>query len=321
VRLTAQLVQTESGLQLWSETLEAPADGEPAPIELVGRLVDTIDVQIKNAELKRLGSTASADPYSLTLRANAQLPYVGDSPEARQRIRAMLDEALRIDPDYVPALAALTTVLANESDHLRGADAAAGRAALLKQADEVSLRAVAAGPNSADAWTARSQLLQYRGDTPAATEAIERALRLNPYSNDAHGQHGLALAYAGRFEDALAAFDRAIRLNPGSSNVGAHLYHRCRTLLFLRRYTDAIQACERATAFTAEWVDYMVLTAAYAMAGDRANAERNKRLLLERRPGLRIADLDNAAAQANERVARAREETLIAGLRRAGLPE
>lgn len=318
-RVAARLVSAESGEQLWSGTVESAAvDGEPIPVEVVGRLTNTLSSEVLRAELARPRPPQSApDAYLLTLQATLTLPTT-DTDDELVQVQHLYESALALDPDHVPALSGLAMTVAVRANR---AQETSETALLLERADQLTLRAISIAPNHHEAWKVRATVLQFQGRLVAASEAIERALLLNPYANEAHGQRGLILYAAGRAEESIAAFDRAIRLNPDGNVVGAHLYHRCRSLLFLGRYADAIDSCVRATAFAPEWLDYMLLTAAYAMHGDAQQAAAARDELLKRRPGFRISWLLRDTGPIHEQTRRQRDAHLVAGLRRAGVPE
>jgi class 3 adenylate cyclase/TolB-like protein/tetratricopeptide (TPR) repeat protein len=319
LRVSAQLVGADSGAQLWSTTVDgAAASVEAIPIEVVGRLTDTIATEVRRAELARpLPADAQPDAYLLTLRADLTLPTT-DNDAALLEVQKLYERALELDPMHVPALSGMAMTLAVQGN--RAEDAAAA-APLMARADDYSQRAVAADPNSFEAWRVRATVLQFQGRLTAAAEAIDRALSLNPYANESHAQRGLILYESGRTEESIEAFERAIRLNPQGNVVGVHLFHRCRSLLYLGRYAEAIDACVRGTAYAPEWLDYMVLTAAYAMQGDAASAAQARAELMRRRPGFHIGWLLNDARPLHERTRQLRDAHLVAGLRKAGVPE
>lgn len=319
MRVSAQLVSAENGAQLWSSTLDAPvSSGEPVPLEILGRLTDTVLTEVRRAELARpRPAGAPADAYLLALRATLMLPTTTTDEQLRE-VRSLYEQALALDPGHVPALSGLALTHAYDADRAPDLEAAAG---LHKQADALSLKAVVAGPKDHDAWRIRATVLQFQGKLTAASEAIDRALALNPYSNESHAQRGLILSASGRADQAIDAFDRAIRLNPEGDTVGVHLFHRCRAQLYLGRYTDAIDSCTRSTAYAPEWTDYMVLAAAYAMQGDARSAAQAKEELMRRRPSFRIRWLVEESGPMHEATRTQRDATLIAGLRKAGVPE
>ncbi len=317
VRVVAHLVRTDNGAQLWSESLDVGRGGdEPVPLELIGRLADTLRTQVRAAELRRLDDGAP-DAYALALRARMRLPHT-DTVEQVREVAQLYERALQLDAEHVPALAGLAYANAVLADRIHDETE---RAALLKRAEELSARAVALDANDAESWGIRSAVLQHAHKFDAAFEAAERGLRLNPYYSELHGQRGLLLIHAGRSEEALVSIDRAIRLNPVSDAVGVHLNMRCRALLYLGRYADAIDACQRATTSAPDWPDYMLLTAAYAMAGDLPRAAAARAELLRREPRFSISWVRALSGEPAPRAAQQREQHLFAGLRKAGIPE
>jgi class 3 adenylate cyclase/TolB-like protein len=318
VRVLAHLVRTDTGAQLWSETFDvARGDDGPVPLELIGRLADTLRTQVRAAELKRLDDDGAPDAYALALRARMQMPHT-ETVEQIRAVARLYEEALQRDASHVPALAGLAYANAVLADRIHDETE---RAALLRRADELSARAVALDANDAESWGIRSAVLQHAHKFGAAFEAAERGLQLNPYYSELHGQRGLLLINAGRAEDALASIDRAIRLNPVSDAVGVHLNMRCRALLYLGRYAEAIDACQRATTSAADWPDYMLLTAAYAMSGDAARAAIARAELLRREPRFSIRWVRALSGEPAPRAAEQREQHLFAGLRKAGIPD
>ena len=319
MRVSAQLISAETGAQLWSETLDhAVQAGESVPLEILGRLTDTITNEVRRAELTRpLPRGAAPDAYLITLRARATLPTT-TTDDALRDVRAMYEQALELDPEHVPALTGLALTLAYEGDR---APSLAQAEALLAQADRISQRAVAAGPRDFEAWRVRAAVLQFKGNLAAAAEAIDRSLALNAYANESHAQRGLILFASGRAEESIAAFDTAIRLNPDGDSVGVHLFSRGRAQLYLGRYAEAIDSGVRSLAYAPEWTDYMILTAAYAMHGDARNAQLAREELMKRRPSFRIGWLVNESGPMHAKLLRQRDAHLIAGLRRAGVPE
>jgi class 3 adenylate cyclase/TolB-like protein/cytochrome c-type biogenesis protein CcmH/NrfG len=316
LRLAAQLISAETGAQLWSGSIEAAREGSVVPDELIGRLTDRLVGELRAAELRR-PRQGPPRAYELVLQARADLPHT-ETNEQLLAVRELYERALKLEPRSVAALSGLAYVLSIESG--RTDDAEQSRQ-LLKRADTVSLEAIAADSGYAEAWGARAQVLRDRGQPEAAAEAAARALSLAPHSNEAQAQVGLTLLDLGRAEEAIAALDRAIRLNPTADVVGVHLFYRCKALLYLGRYAEALDACTRALAFTPDWPDYMLLAAIHAQLGqmDRATAARTE--LLRREPKFTIAWLTSDANGGPRTTHAARDKHLVAGLRKAGVPE
>ncbi len=104
LRVLAQLIDTEEDRQLWAHRFEGTSeDVFDFQDEIVNHVAGAISRKIAIGELERLKSrrTASLDAYDLYLRASAPpLPITSNIIESI----ALLDQALAIDPDFVPAI-------------------------------------------------------------------------------------------------------------------------------------------------------------------------------------------------------------------------
>ena len=96
---------------------------------------------------------------------------------------------------------------------------------------------------------------------------------------------------------------------------------RCRACMALGRYDEAIAACERGVALDDWWLPHLYLIAGYALEGDTGKAAAEKAALLQLRPNTSIADFKNLYWSDNPAFVQQTETHLLAGLRKAGLPE
>jgi class 3 adenylate cyclase/TolB-like protein/tetratricopeptide (TPR) repeat protein len=316
-RVTANLIDTDSGSTLWSREIDSPAAADnTAPLALVGPLAETLRSAVRAAELQRIEARSEDSAYALALSASDALQK-STEPKELPNIRERFERALRIDPQHVPALIGYAHTLLYQTNPLTPGPQ---REALLTTAAEVSLRAVTLQPDNAEAWAARANALLFSGQLDAAAEATQRGISLNPYLYLLQSFGGQVLLAQGHAEQALAAFDRGIELNPSSMGRGVLMHFRCRALLLLGRYAAATEACERGIAFGPEWPDYMVLTAAYALLGDQARAAQAKASLMRLQPGFSIRWHEAVAARGDGSSSRF-DELLHAGLRKAGVAE
>jgi tetratricopeptide (TPR) repeat protein len=144
-----------------------------------------------------------------------------------------VDEALRLEPDLVPALT-LRAKLAM----------AANRYDVARQSLE---RAIAADPKS---WYARFlygfQFYQ-QNEMPAAIAALEQSRNLKPREPEPVLYLGLAYEAVGRTDDALGLYRRAIELEEaaGAPHVET-LLTAGRLLLLLGRFDEAAEIAQRA---------------------------------------------------------------------------
>lgn len=318
VRVAVHLVDTGSGGSLWSAEQKAPfGPGGDLPASLVVQLSESLRAAIRAAELKRLrASRVPPDAYAIALAAIEDLQKNSPGRAELTAIRMRFEQALQLDPQHPLALNGYAHALRYEADYT---EPGPQRDALLQRADEVSLRAVALRPDDAEAWSARANVLYFRGQFESAAEAVRRGLALNPYLVPLQAWRGQILLALGQGEEALAAFERGIELNLPGVERGVLLHLRSRALLLLGRHAEAIESCERSIAFGPEWPDYMVLTAAYALQGDHKRADRARAELMRLQPAFTIRW--HEAMRGVPGAPTQFERVLYAGLRQAGVPE
>ena len=111
IRVTAQLVTAEDGTHIWSDTYDRPLDEIfDVQDEVMHGVFRVLKNRIGFAERERARKTQSAnlDAWSLIIKAN-QIQVTDRT--TREAQRAMMREALEIDPDYPRAHAYLSSVM------------------------------------------------------------------------------------------------------------------------------------------------------------------------------------------------------------------
>jgi len=212
LRVTATLVESTGGAQVWSESLEAAAD-DPFSIqdELVGRIAATLTARLEQAALNeaRRKAPEALAAYELTLRGLAALRR--GTLRADEEARGLFQRALDLDPHHARAMGGMSLSYFNEwscqfwdrfHDNGRLAYQHAHRALELDDGDamlhvvigRIHLyhrkfeqaswyfdRALALCPNDADNLIQLSNCQVFLGHPETGKEMAERAMRLNPY--------------------------------------------------------------------------------------------------------------------------------------------
>jgi tetratricopeptide (TPR) repeat protein len=135
-----------------------------------------------------------------------------------------LDEALRLDPQLIPALCL-----------------GARMAMAMKRFDvarETLERAIAADPKSAYARFLYGFQFYQQSEMPAALEALQDARRLNPRDARAPLYMGLARESLGRNAEALADYRDAIRIGDATGKTDPDALLTCARLLLLEGELD-----------------------------------------------------------------------------------
>jgi tetratricopeptide (TPR) repeat protein len=259
----------------------------------------------------------------LALRAQAVYQkdpstVAANSVMAALEARKMFDQALRLDPNLVPAMNGRAETLHDQLEE----DLRADHDRLVQELDEVSNRAVSADPNDSVAWLYRATALSWQWRWQAALEANTKASSFDPSRTPPFTQRARIMVYTGQPAEALAWIDKVVALDPQNNQLlGYALLQRCRAYQALGRYDDAIAACEKSVAENNWWFGHVYLLAAYAQKGETAKAAAEKIILLKQQPGMTIADLKALRLSNDPTYLQQTETHLYAGLRKAGIPE
>lgn len=316
--VTVRLVDTSSGITVSSARIATPTSSANSG-KAVAQLSARVRAMLYDSEEKRVARLpiSGANVMELVLQAN-RIRDQDRSPKGTLAAQKLYEEAVRRDPDSVPALLGLYwTKVADASEGRRLASDQ-----IIKELDELSKRALALDRRDPRVWTARAQSLMYLQQWDRALEANAAALQIDPDSTVTVGDRGWLLLLTGQPEEALPVLDRAIELDPTGPRVHGALQLQCSAHLNLGHYDRAIAACEKALALDDGWLKYLFLLGASAQKGDMARAEAAKAELLKRKPDVSIAQLKSAAPDwANPLYQQQREAHLYAGLRKAAIPE
>ena len=212
VRVSAQLVNTGTGFQLWAEQYDRQLDDVFAIQDDIARaIVDTLHVRLLGEGERPIVVSTTRDP-------SAHEAYLRATHASRTRtetgLRASVDlfrEALHKDPDLVPAHVGLA-----ESLSLLAIYGIAAPREVMPSAKRAAEDALRRDPTSADAWVRLgSALALYEHDWTAAEEAFRRAATLAPHLPAVHQRYALdVLAPRGRFVEALEHITIACDLDP-----------------------------------------------------------------------------------------------------------
>jgi tetratricopeptide (TPR) repeat protein len=284
--------------------------------EIAAKVANRLQQALYDAERKRVASLPreGANAMELVLHAGA-LWKEDQSPKGRLAARKLYQEALGHDSS-VPAMDGIIGTIEDELEH----DPRAAQERLVKEMDDLSIRAVQADRNDPRVWMDRAGALGWQERWDAALEASTEAMRIDPYRDITLGTRAWFLILGGRAEEALPVLDRAIALGPQRSEPW-FIYGQCEAHISLGHYDDAIAAREKYLALEDDLYPHVFLIAAYAQKDDMAKAAEEKAAALKRDPDVSIARLKALRLWRNPVFVQQLEAHLFPGLRKAGIPE
>jgi adenylate cyclase len=210
-RITAQLINAQTGRNVWAERYERELrDIFAVEDEIAGEIMTALQVELtEGAQARRWRhGTTNLKAWEHAARGISRLRQwtTKESGEAR----AMLAKAVEIDPRYAVAWAWLGRTHAWEL--LEGLADSPEQS--LRRGLECAEMALALDPLDSDAYTLMCALHLYRHQYDEAVAAGEKAVALDPNGAENYRWLAMCLVYAGRPREAVAAIRKSMRLAP-----------------------------------------------------------------------------------------------------------
>ena len=246
VRVTAQLIEADTGYHLWSGNYDRDMDDIfGIQDEIATEVVAALKVSLLGETVEKLKrhDTENVEAYTEYLLAINDLSQF--SFESLSRAEQHFREAVRLDPSYALAWARLgdtylqteETGAGSSGPMLEAARDAASRALAIDPdlsaalavlgtaefragndgiAEQLLLRAVRLEPNdiTAKRYYARALMFQLRPEEAIAQ--LEQVLALDPLSGESHNQLSVALKLFDRYDEASETNQRIMEISPNS---------------------------------------------------------------------------------------------------------
>lgn len=270
VRITAQLIRTDNGFHLWSETYDRKLENVfDMQAEIAGSIAKALELPLGLGGDAALVSERSADPQAYALYLQARAAYRARGDGVKKSIE-LYRAALKRDPKFAPAWAGLASSLAVLPWYVSDAAERENTPAFMREAEAAGKQAIALSPDLPQAHTALATVYNFQWQWALAEQHFKQALLLAPNDPEVHYNYADWLSATGRLEEALRSASKAVELDP---LVPIFLNGKANSLERLGRNQEAIS----------------VRQAAYALASDVGLFNRN---LL--RSYLRTGHLDEA---------------------------
>ena len=242
VRVNAQLIDARTDAHLWAENYDRPlADVFAIQSEIAQSIAEQLQARLSSRERKAIAEAPTTDLVAneLYLRAR-KLQDFGGADGYRQAI-GLLEEAVRRDPKFALAYAALSAV--HLTLYWEGTDHTLARR---EQARIALQKAQELQPDAGGVHLAAGRYA-YHGfrDYDRARQEFEAALRVLPNHSPVYMITAAVDRRQGRWDDALRHFDRAVELDPLNFT---NLQESAFTREILNRFEEARPLLERALA-------------------------------------------------------------------------
>ena len=236
VRITAQLIDAESGGHLWGDRYDRDlTDIFEVQDDVTHRIVDALKLTLSPAEKARLAESepSNIDAYDCFLRGREIMLGKEKNRATFEEAISFLRKALTLDPNYSQAYACLA--FAHIFDYQnRWSDDPDNSLQLAKQCAQ---QAVEKDANEPLAHCVTGLTALFERDVERAKTEVDLALSLSPNLALAHNLLGSIRMYSGQPLEAIPAIEQAMRLDPAFSHQFLHFLGTA--YLFAGKYETA----------------------------------------------------------------------------------
>jgi adenylate cyclase len=283
VRLTAQLVEAETGKHISAERYDSDL-GEIFALQdkITEAVTIAVAPAVADAELRRAmrRPPGSIDAWAAYQRGLWHVfKFSRDDDALAQKY---FQQAIHIDPTFAGGYKGLAVA------YMQASTVAQTRrqAEAYRSAEALARRAIALDGTDAEAHSTLAAAMLRHGDYEGALAEAEIALAMSPNLALARGTLGETLIFSGRPSEGLAAVQAAIRLDPHDPKLANRLNNLALGLYFSGEYEAAVEAAKRAVRSNPDFpLAYRWLAAALGQLGRTAEAKEVLKQAIAISPG------------------------------------
>jgi TolB-like protein/Tfp pilus assembly protein PilF len=315
IQLNATLVSAKSGRYIWSNNFQGDFSASD-PIELrhdiarkIARALLQSDGAIYREEVQIAATRAAKSLSSYECMLRARQYWQDYSLDLRLQVLSCLERAIRIDPSYADARAALAMVYLDPGQFSLKSDPDAIAAGL-----RMARGAAALAPDNPMPLQALGLAHWVRREPQLSISAYEQALALNPNDSDIRADLGQRYSLVGNWEKGIPLMQEALARNPAQSS-----WYRLIVALFHyvhERYDQALLEAQKVDMPEVA-IPHAVRAMIYAQMNRAQAAQMEVQEILRIDPNFieaAIPELERQNIPA-ETIA-----TIVAGFQKAGLP-
>ncbi|UCC81086.1 MAG: protein kinase [Candidatus Zixiibacteriota bacterium] len=306
IRITAQLIDVESGYHLWSERFDrVMKDMFEIQDEISLSIADRLEVKVGDSMNGLQTRRHSDNPEAYCQYLKGRFFWNMRTGDSLKKAIEFFEKALEIDNEYALAYSGLADVyralpdytscapgeayirardMANRAIEIDGSlsEAHASLAVILnhmfdwKGAEREYERAIEINPGYATAYHWYALYFMYRAEFSQAIEKMKKAYSLDPLSLPINRDTGTVYYYAGEYDRAIEALQKTLELDPNFS-----LVHELLGRVYLKKgmHQEALEEFNKEKEFGRSWRP--VLDAWIAITCMEMGMQRDAERLLE----------------------------------------
>ena len=250
VRVTAQLIQTDTGHHITAERYDRDlTDLFELQDEIVGTIAGAIQPQLLKFERDRIAELPQRNEDAYALYQHGMWHHYRQNQADNVKAQDYFRRALAIEPQYPQASAALSVALTSAAMLGWAED----RDAVFEEAYDLAQLAVTLDQRYPNAHFALGLVCMWTSRSERGMAAFEEAINLNPSFAAAYVLLGQMHLYKRDPEEALALAEKGIRLSPSDPRLYIWLTALAGAYYQLRNYEAAIEPGRRSWTLNRNW--------------------------------------------------------------------
>jgi TolB-like protein len=317
MRINVQLINAQTGTQLWAERFDKPiADLFDMQDEIGARLANQLGTELVTAEARRAARAPHPDSIDLYFQGMASVNR-GSDPANLSQARQFFEQALRLDEGNVEAMVGMAFV-----DTMRATSMLTERTARLLPVEASLVKILTHTPDHAMGHCLIGVVQIFTKRAAQGIAECERALALDRNLATAYAWIGLGKCNLGRAEETESHIKEAFRLSPRDNRAFSWMNTAGVAQSYLAADEVAVHWFKRSIEINRNVSPFVHFYLAAALAHlertEEARASVQAGLAID--PDFTIARF-HASSPTDNPTCLAQRVRIADGMRKAGLPE
>lgn len=287
IRVTAQLVDTSTGRQTWSDKYDRELkDVFAVQDEITSKIAARLEPEIGASERQKVSRRTNQDLHAWECYHLGVFHFFKFTSEDNLEAQRLLQKSRDLDPSAGEAHAwwAYAVILGMvywDTDP---------SPEVLDEALAATQTALEIDDQNAVFYALKARVQLARCEYQSALAENKMAIQLNPSFAAAYCGLADSLAYEGRYDEAIERFEKAIELSPNDPQRWAFLTYGALAHIFKGDYETAISWADRASEIpNCQFWTIAHKAVALAYLGEKDRTEKQVEVLLRERPQFSLA--------------------------------
>ena len=269
VRINAQLIDRETDGHIWAQKFDGEIDDVfELQDAITQQIVAVLEVKLSDGAQVMVWRDEAGDPKAYEHFLAGRTAYKEYSRAGNSRARRGYEEALKVSPRFISAMAGLARTYIEDANFSWSPD----RVASLEEARRLLEGAFEIDPDHPLARAELAHALAVEGRLEQARAEAMKSVSADPNLADAHQVLATVLVCLGEHEEALRHLRMCLKLSPRPPDF--YQIWKAEALVGLSRFAEAQSVLQLIIARQPEWLMAHALSAiAYQLTGEEQAAQ------------------------------------------------